>query len=184
MKKCSNCSAVFDQTDWHCPACDSSPPALNGFPLLAPEFAEQGGNFDPAFYADLAAAETANFWFCGRNRLIIWALRRHFPRMRRFLEVGCGTGFVLAGVAQAFPSTALSGSEIFTAGLSFAARRVSTAKLLQMDARDLPYENEFDVIGAFDVLEHIEADEQVLGEMYRAVLHDGCLLYTSPSPRD
>jgi SAM-dependent methyltransferase len=173
MKKCPNCHVAFDQSGWLCPACGYAPPQVNGFPLLAPALATAGGNFDPAFYAELAAVEETNFWFRSRNQLIIWALRRHFPGMRRFLEVGCGTGFVLAGVASAFPSTELSGSEIFEAGLSFAAQRVGSANLMQMDARDLPYENEFDVIGAFDVLEHIEADEQVLAEMKRALVNDG-----------
>ncbi|MDD5389279.1 MAG: class I SAM-dependent methyltransferase [Gallionellaceae bacterium] len=124
--------------------------------------------------------EASNFWFRARNRLIVWALRRHFPQMRRYLEIGCGTGYVLAGVAQAYPEASLTGSEVFSVGLPYAARRVGKAELLQMDARRIPYREEFDAIGAFDVLEHIEEDEVVLSEMLRAVRPDGGIVLTVP----
>ena len=88
--------------------------------------------------------------------------------MQRYLEIGCGTGYVLAGVAQAYPAATLVGSEIFSVGLPYAALRVGMAELVQMDARHIPYVDEFDVIGAFDVLEHIEEDEQVLAAMFGA----------------
>jgi SAM-dependent methyltransferase len=147
---------------------------------MSPMLAEAGGGFKSEYFPMLAEVEAGNFWFRGRNRLIVWALRRLFPHMRHFLEIGCGTGFVLAGVAQAYPNANLVGSEIFSAGLPYAASRMGRAELLQMDARHIPYEGEFDVIGAFDVLEHIEEDETVLGEMKRALKPDGGVIITVP----
>jgi SAM-dependent methyltransferase len=49
-----------------------------------------------------------------------------------------------------------------------------------MDARKIPFQNEFDVIGAFDVLEHINEDEQVLDQMYQAVHPGGGIVLTVP----
>ena len=49
-----------------------------------------------------------------------------------------------------------------------------------MDARRIPFEDEFDVIGAFDVLEHIKEDEQVLVQMHRAVKSGGGIMLTVP----
>ena len=100
--------------------------------------------------------------------------------MRRYLEIGCGTGYVLAGVAQAYPTAALVGSEVFSVGLPYAASRVKAAELVQMDARRIPYVDEFDVIGAFDVLEHIEEDEVVLAAMSRALRPGGGIAITVP----
>src|SRR5690606_22871969 len=97
-----------------------------------------------------------------------------------FLEIGCGTGFVLSGVADAFPAVRLFGSEIFTAGLEFAARRQPSVNFMQMDARSLPFLDEFDVIGAFDVLEHIVEDGQVLAQMREALKPNGIILLTVP----
>ncbi len=49
-----------------------------------------------------------------------------------------------------------------------------------MDARHIPYREEFDVIGAFDVLEHIEEDEAVLAEVSHALRPGGGFLATVP----
>jgi hypothetical protein len=49
-----------------------------------------------------------------------------------------------------------------------------------MDARQIPFDNEFEVVGAFDVLEHIEEDTTVLGEMYKATLRGGGIMLTVP----
>jgi SAM-dependent methyltransferase len=57
------------------------------------------------------------------------------------------------------------------------------AVLFQMDARKIPFESEFDVIGAFDVLEHIEEDEKALAQIFHAVLPGGGLILTVPQHR-
>jgi ubiquinone/menaquinone biosynthesis C-methylase UbiE len=96
------------------------------------------------------------------------------------LEIGCGTGFVITGLRAKFPQVSFTGSEIFLAGLRFAADRLPGVQLLQMDARHIPFKEEFDVVGAFDVLEHIEEDEAVLTEMFRAVRPGGGIMITVP----
>lgn len=180
MKLCPHCSTPHEALEWTCPACGFTPQRLAGYPAFAPELASAGAGFQPEAFAELAALEAGNFWFRARNKLIVWALRRHFPKLRRHLEIGCGTGYVLAGVAEAFPEALLTGSEVFSAGLPYAARRLQQAELLQMDARNIPYRDEFDVIGAFDVLEHIEEDEAVLAEMWRALRPGGGIVLTVP----
>jgi SAM-dependent methyltransferase len=138
------------------------------------------GGFDEESFDHLPEAEEGSFWFRSRNELILWALRRHFAEARSMLEVGCGTGFVLAGVRDAFPGMRLVGAELYEAGLEVAAKRVPEAELLQMDARRIPFRNEFDVVGAFDVLEHIGEDEQVLAEIHAALRPGGGVLITVP----
>jgi 2-polyprenyl-3-methyl-5-hydroxy-6-metoxy-1,4-benzoquinol methylase len=49
-----------------------------------------------------------------------------------------------------------------------------------MDARNIPFDNEFDVMGAFDVLEHIKEDEEVLAQMCKALKPKGWILITVP----
>lgn len=87
---------------------------------------------------------------------------------------------MLSGIARAFPGAQLRGSEIFTAGLTFAAARLPATNLMQMDARNIPFVDEFDTIGAFDVLEHIEADTLVLAQIYDALKPHGVMLLTVP----
>ncbi|WP_218831577.1 class I SAM-dependent methyltransferase [Bordetella genomosp. 9] len=153
---------------------------MDGFDAYAPELAHGGGGFEASYFSELAALEDGYFWFEARNRLIIWAMRKYVPGLRAFLEVGCGTGYVLAGLAREFPQSRLYGSEIFTEGLGFAARRVPRASFMQVDARRMPFCDEFDAIGAFDVLEHIEEDSEVLAQLHNALLPGGHLLVTVP----
>jgi SAM-dependent methyltransferase len=167
-------------TDWRCPRCGYEPPRLDGFPAFAPDLARADSGFDAAQFAEYARLEAANFWFRARNRLIVWALRRFFPEARSLLEAGCGTGFVLSGIAAAFPALAVTGGEVATKGLGIAAGRVPRAVLVQMDARRIPFRSEFDVVGAFDVIEHIEDDRAVLGELFASAAPGGGLLLTVP----
>ena len=134
-------------------------------------------------FQDLFDAEARNFWFRSRNRLIIWSLQKYFPNVLRFLEIGCGTGFVLTGIEKMFPNVTLSGSEIHVKGLAYAAKRLKKAFLFQMDARHVSFENEFDVIGCFDVLEHVEQDGAILSQMFQALRSGGGIILTVPQHR-
>lgn len=137
-------------------------------------------SYDPAFFARLRALEAGSFWFRARNALIAAALRRFFPRARDCAEIGCGTGFVLEGLARLRPGLRLTGVDAFSLGLAYARGRVPQARFVRADARRLPFREAFDAIGAFDVLEHIRDDEAVLAEMARALRPGGGLLLTAP----
>jgi 2-polyprenyl-3-methyl-5-hydroxy-6-metoxy-1,4-benzoquinol methylase len=52
-----------------------------------------------------------------------------------------------------------------------------------MDARYIPYVSEFDVVGAFDVLEHIDDDPSVLCEIFKAVKPKGGCIISVPQHR-
>jgi SAM-dependent methyltransferase len=180
MKLCSECSELVDEHGRQCSFCLHRTKKLDGHWAFAPELAEQNEGFEADYFSRLAQLEAGNFWFRSRNRLVIWALQRYFPKAQSFMEIGCGTGFVLSGVQKALPELALCGSEIFAAGLSFAAERLPGVELFQMDARRIPFREEFDVVGAFDVLEHIKEDEEVLAQMYQATRRGGGILITVP----
>ena len=183
MRICLRCEAALGEAGWRCRACGYQPALVAGFPAFAPESAAGNAGYDGAFYGELYALEARNYWFRARNALLVWALRRHFPAARNFLEIGCGTGFVLAGIARAMPQLAIHASEISSSGLPYAASRVPRAEFFQMDARAIPYAEHFDVIGLFDVLEHIEDDQRVLGQAHRALRGSGGLVVTVPQHR-
>lgn len=180
MKKCLQCATTFAGEKVNCPACNWAPVSVNQFPAYAPELAQENSGFKAEYFTRLSELEAGNFWFRGRNKLILWALSQYCPNLSSFLEIGCGTGYVLSGIANHYPNAQLFGSEIFSAGLKFAAERTPKVNFMQMDARRLPFVDEFDAIGAFDVLEHIEEDEAVLAMMYQAVKPGGILLLTVP----
>ncbi len=183
MKLCLLCKQPFDSTDWCCPSCGHIPQLHEGHLSFSPDLAKINDGFTEEQCTQLAQLEAENFWFRSRNRLLIWALQFYFSKARSFLEIGCGTGFVLSGIRQTFPELKLYGSEIFNEGLAFAKQRLPEITLFQMDARCIPFEQEFDVIGAFDVLEHIEEDEIVLSQMFQATKPTGGIILTVPQHR-
>ena len=180
MKQCLACSSNFNSSLKVCSHCGASPDIIDGFEAYAPALAHGGGGFDAGYFSELAHLEGNHFWFRARNQLIIWVLRQYAPHFKSFLEIGCGTGFVLLGVANCFPDTNLNGSDIFTDGLVFASERLPSVNLMQMDARQIPFENEFDVVGAFDVIEHIEDDTLTLRQIYKSIKPEGVMLLTVP----
>lgn len=180
MKKCLSCSLPFESESWTCPHCNSAPTMSDGFVIFSPDLAHENEGFRSDYFETLARLEENNFWFRVRNHLIVWAMRKYFPTAKNFFEIGCGTGYVITGIRNAFPSLQVSGSEIFLAGLPFARQRLPQASLFQMDARAIPFFEEYDVIGAFDVLEHIEEDRGVLKEMYDAIRPGGGVLLAVP----
>ena len=180
MKICPACGNRFEANDFCCPVCGHLPELRDGHPTFAPELAAGYNGFKTGFFASLAELEAGNFWFESRNRLLTWTLGRYFPKTETFLEIGCGTGFVLSGIQREFQDIRLFGSEIFTEGLVYAEDRVPEAAFFQMDARNIPFESEFDVIGAFDVIEHIEEDEIVLSQIFRALKSEGGTIITVP----
>ncbi len=183
MKICLRCQANIEHDGWRCGACGFEPPLENGFPAFAPELAAGNEGYDDSYFAQLYTLEAGNYWFRARNALLAWAMRKYFHAARTFLEIGCGTGFVLAGIARAMPQLSVHASEVSSSGLPFAAQRVPQAALLQMDARAIPFVGHFDVIGLFDVIEHIEEDVAVLAQAHRAVSPGGGLIVTVPQHR-
>ena len=180
MRLCTNCGKTFSRESTACPSCFHETETLDGYLAYAPELANTSEGFEADYFPKLAELEPENFWFRARNQLIVWALRHYFPQAESLLEIGCGTGFVLSGIKEALPGITLTGSEVFSAGLGFAAQRLPGVDLFQMDARRIPFMEEFDVIGAFDVLEHIKEDAEVLSQMYQATRKRGGILVTVP----
>lgn len=180
MKFCLECKSAFDTGGWVCPVCAFHPKFDGNTPLFAPSLADENDGFCADYFDELAGLEAKNFWFRARNKLIIQALQKHCLDMHKFMEIGCGTGFVLSGVAAKFPNVEATGTEIFSKGLIHASLRVPRADFIQADARHLPYEGHFDAIGAFDVLEHIADDDEVLGQIYKALAPGGKVILTVP----
>jgi SAM-dependent methyltransferase len=152
----------------------------SAIPAFAPALAEENAGFRRELFAGLAAVEADSWWFLARNDLIAWAIGQTAAGASPVLEIGCGTGFVLQRIRSELPEADLWGSEIFHAGLTFAAERVPSAHLIQMDALHIPFREEFAAIGAFDVLEHVEDDQRVIEQVVAALRPGGTFLMTVP----
>jgi len=150
--------------------------------LSGPENQPAGG-YDPAFFAALAEAEDRQFWFRSRNDLISRLAARisaGFPPGHRVLEVGFGTGNVLRFLKRACAGGDVFGMELWPEGIRLAQGR-KLDRLVQGDLKAPPFRAVFDLVGLFDVLEHIPDDHATLRAMSRLLAPRGCLLITVPA---
>lgn len=141
------------------------------------------GGYDPSFFEELARVEDHHFWFRARNHLIFELAKKLSSRLRpgySVLEVGCGTGNVLRMLRQACPHGSVVGLELWFDGLRFAQQR-SAGPLVQGDVRKCPFGKPFDLIGMFDVLEHVPEERETLGALHQALARDGRLILTVPA---
>jgi SAM-dependent methyltransferase len=178
VKVCLACAARFDRPGWRCPECGAEP-AENGYVDFLGDDGV-GDSFPEASFEQLAEQEQRSFWFRSRNDLIDWALRTYFPDARSFFELGCGTGIVLSSLHRRRPELAVAGGEPFAAGVRIARQRMPDVPLYRVDGRRLPFEEEFDVVGAFDVLEHVDEDDHTLAQLFQATRPGGGLLVSVP----
>ncbi|OHB69704.1 MAG: hypothetical protein A2W23_10265 [Planctomycetes bacterium RBG_16_43_13] len=98
----------------------------------------------------------------------------------RFFEIGCGTGTFLRTISSSDSSLVLLGSEIYLRGLRSAILQCPNVEFIQLDATAIPFESEFDAIGSFDVIEHIDDDIAVLRGIQQALKPGGRLILTVP----
>jgi SAM-dependent methyltransferase len=139
-------------------------------------------SYSPEHFAPLFEAEDNHFWFRSRNRCIAQVLRslNGFGSVRDVLEIGCGTGVVLAELQRLFPASNVVGVDLFEEGLEFAKRRFQ-GTLLHGNIFEMSFDRLFDVIGAFDVIEHLDEDEKLLRVLWRLVRPGGHLILTVPA---
>jgi ubiquinone/menaquinone biosynthesis C-methylase UbiE len=89
---------------------------------------------------------------------------------RSFLDAGCGEGFVARRLMEALPGVALTGCDVSEGALAVAREAVPGAHFLPGSVVDLPFpDGSFDVVGCFEVLEHLPDDlpRRAIAEMAR-----------------
>jgi SAM-dependent methyltransferase len=140
-------------------------------------------SYDPDYFNPLFLAEDRHFWFRSRNKVIAESLRGiidSLPAGYRMLEIGCGTGNVLRMLEKICTRGIVVGMDLFAEGLQFARSRVSCS-LVQCDLNFPPFRQEFNIIGMFDVLEHLEDDVSVLKNVGKMMCRDGVIVLTVPA---
>ena len=152
----------------------------------APEAARDFDISDPELLRMLEDSQGKHFWFRARNRQILAFLSRDGIRPpARLLEVGCGSGTVLAALADAGYET--YGLEMHRELARRAAVAVPRARIFSANVFAPPAElleaGPFQAVAFFDVLEHLERPEDVLRVCARLLGPGGRLVGTLPALR-
>lgn len=133
---------------------------------------------DSTLYELFYALEDTHWWFQGRKELVLDLLQRYLPcNNPKILDVGCGTGGMLAGYEQY--GTVLG---IDTAPEAAHFCQLRGLRMMVGSGTELPFADEtMDVVSALDVIEHVDNDQGMLAEMRRVCRRDGVLLLTVPA---
>jgi SAM-dependent methyltransferase len=136
---------------------------------------------DPSYVAVHLEEDRAHWWFRGRLAVIVAVLRRALPARRiRLLELGCGSGNVLATLAQF--------GEVV--GIEAHPELIAAARAAGLDVRAGRLPDDLgvapgwaDVALLLDVLEHVDDDVAALGAARRTIADGGLLIVTVPAYR-
>jgi SAM-dependent methyltransferase len=140
--------------------------------------------YDPTCYGALAVAEEHHPWFRTRNHVIATLagqVVRPLGAGYHVLEVGCGTGNVLRALKDTCADGTVIGMDLFDDGLRHARVRLPDTALVRGDVLHPPFSQRFELVGMFDVLEHLEDDMRVLGSARDLLADNGVLMLTVPA---
>jgi len=87
---------------------------------------------------------------------------------------------MLRALERVCPHIKIVGMDVFAEGLHYAHRRTSCA-IVRGDVQNPPFCGEFDLIGLFDVLEHLRDDTSTLEDLGDLLAPGGALMLTVPA---
>lgn len=154
---------------------------VDGIKCYSPEVASSYADY-PEDGLDLTDKNAdSSFWVSSRNRLfknIVYGQMAPTGKTK-FLEIGCGTGNFIQQIVEN-ENLEITGSEIYLKGLLYAKKNLPNVDFIQFDVTQGQIGEEFDLIVAFDVIEHIENDVAALSNISRMLHKGGGLIITVP----
>jgi len=101
------------------------------------------------------------------------------PRDRtpRVLDIGCAFG---AFLSELNPQWSRYGIDVSAFATDRAAQRLPGATFARADITKIPFEGPFDVITAFDVIEHVPSLEDAASSIKAKLAPDGSFLFVVP----
>ena len=122
-----------------------------------------------------------SFWVSSRNRLFKYFVSENLRLTGKtaLLEIGCGTGDFIRQLAEC-GRLEITGSEVYLSGLVYAKKKLPQVDFVQFDVTQGTIGVEFDMVCAFDVIEHIDDDEMALTNIHRMLKRNGVMLLSVP----
>lgn len=131
-------------------------------------------------YARMAEREATYWWHLGRLKIIETYLRQATKDKQKIkiLNVGCGTGGTLPLLEK---YGTVDNVDVSDEALKF-MKKLGYSRLTKVDGTTMPFkDNSYDIVVAFDVLEHIKDDAAALREWRRVLKPGGEIVMTVPA---
>jgi SAM-dependent methyltransferase len=132
-------------------------------------------------YQHMAELDERHWWYCARRDVLAPLIRRLVkpPAGAAILEIGCGTGhnFTMLGEFGHVDALELD-DEARAIAEKRLGRRIMSAPLPELAG---VLERHYDMIGAFDVIEHIDDDRAALASIATRLKSGGKFVMTVPA---
>jgi len=154
---------------------------VDGIKCYSPEVASAYTDYPDSGFDLTDENAESSFWVSSRNRLFKSIVQRHLlpTGKTKFLEIGCGTGDFIQQIAKN-DNLEITGSEIYLKGLVYAKKNLPSVDFVQFDVTQGKIGEQFHIITAFDVIEHIENDDAALSNISEMLKKDGVLIISVP----
>ncbi len=131
-------------------------------------------------YGRMEQEEQNYWWHIGRREVLQKVLGKHIPQGQNLdiLDVGCGTGINYNWLKNWGRVTGLDTS---AEALDYCRNKHVYDELIQTDGTNLSFDSQFDLLTAFDVLEHIQDDISALRNWYTTLKPNGYVFITVPA---
>ncbi|NUL81286.1 MAG: class I SAM-dependent methyltransferase [Armatimonadetes bacterium] len=124
--------------------------------------------------------ESSYWWFVARRELVLSLLEPYAPNGWSILDAGCGTG-AMAVELQKWGD--VTGADSEERALEYCRQR-GLRNLALCSVESMPFGDEqFDLITALDLIEHVGDDRAALSEMARCLKPGGILALSVPAYR-
>jgi 2-polyprenyl-3-methyl-5-hydroxy-6-metoxy-1,4-benzoquinol methylase len=140
---------------------------------------EEHADYNAQGLNNLYKQEEKHFWFIARKEFILQNFKKYIKNSSNIIEIGAGTGNV-SRYLQKNGYENISVGEMHLNGLKY-AQSYGIKKCYQFNLLDSPFENEFDIVCMFDVLEHISDDGLALKNVHKMLNTNGKIILTVPS---
>jgi SAM-dependent methyltransferase len=131
-------------------------------------------------YQQMAELDERHWWYRARRRILAELIRREVNPAAdaRVLEIGCGTGHNLP-MLSAFGH--VDGLELDDEAAGLSERRLGRAIIRSPLPELTGVADDYDLIGAFDVIEHIDDDRAALAAIATKLKPGGRFMMTVPA---
>jgi SAM-dependent methyltransferase len=131
-------------------------------------------------YQQMAELDDRHWWYRARRRILAELIRReaNLPADARILEIGCGTGHnlsMLGGFGH------IDGLELDDEAAALSEKRLGRKVMRSPLPALAEVPGDYDLIGAFDVIEHIDDDTAALAAIATKLKSGGKFIMTVPA---
>jgi trans-aconitate 2-methyltransferase len=130
-------------------------------------------SWDPKYYSSNSSAQ--------KNWGIELLAKLNFKGNERLLDVGCGDGKLSAEIARSLPDGSVLGIDLSEEMITFAKNHYPQEKFpnlsfMQIDASELTFDSEFDIVYSNAVLHWIKAPQAALKGFWKSLKPEGVFL--------